>query len=79
MRTLITIKPLPNYLLECLFNDGSRMFADIKPYLDKVAFKPLIDSEVFESALHNGGYFVELKNYEVDLSADTFWYISTKA
>lgn len=78
MRTLITITPLDNYCLECLFDDGSRKIADIKPYLDKDAFKPLKDSKIFESALHNGGYFVEWKNYEIDLSADTLWHISTK-
>jgi len=78
MRTLTNIKPLSDYRLECLFSDGTTKIADIKPFLDKEAFKPLTDPHVFASALYNGGYFVEWKNYEVDLSADTLWHISTK-
>lgn len=76
MRTLTDIKPLSNYRLECTFNDGTKKIADIKPFLDKEAFKPLADPFIFTSALYNGGYFVEWKNYEVDLSADTLWHIS---
>jgi hypothetical protein len=79
MRILTTIKPLSNYRLECIFSDGTKKIADIKPFLDKEAFKPLADPHVFASALHNGGYFVEWKNYEVDLSADTLWHISANA
>ncbi|HET7118384.1 MAG TPA: DUF2442 domain-containing protein [Hanamia sp.] len=78
MRTLTDIRPLSNYRLECFFSDSTKKIADIKPFLDKEAFKPLADPIVFASALYNGGYFVEWKNYEVDLSADTLWHISTK-
>ena len=78
MRTITAIKPLSNYRLECLFSDGTKKIADIKPYLGKEAFKPLIDPHVFASALYNGGYFVEWKNYEIDLSADTLWHISNE-
>ena len=76
MRTITDIKPLINYRLECLFSDGTKRIADIKPFLDKEAFRPLKDPNVFASALVNGGYFVEWKNYEIDLSADTLWHIS---
>ena len=76
MRTLTDIKPLSNFRLQCLFSDGTTKIADIKPYLDKEAFKALNDPHVFASAVRNRGYFVEWKNYKVDLSADTLWHIS---
>ena len=77
MRILTDIKPLSNFRLECLFNDGTRKIADIKPYLNKEAFKALNNPNIFSSAIYNGGYFVEWKNYDVDLSADTLWHIAT--
>lgn len=76
MRTLINIKALDDFRLECTFNDGSKRIADIKPFLDKEVFKPIANQYVFSSALYNGGYFVEWKNHEADLSADTLWHIS---
>ncbi len=77
MRILTDIKPLSNYRLECLFSDGTKKIADIRPFLVKEAFKPSANPHVFASA-YNGGYFVEWKEYEVDLSADTLWHISAK-
>jgi hypothetical protein len=78
MRILKDIKPLSDYRLKCLFSDGSTRIADIKPFLDKEAFKPVNDPQVFSSKLHNGGYFAEWKDYEADLSPDTLWHISVK-
>jgi hypothetical protein len=79
MKILTDIRPLPGYCLSCVFSDGTRKIADITPYLSKEAFRPLKDPQVFSSALHNGGYYVEWKNYEVDLSADTLWHIAVTA
>lgn len=79
MRTITNIKVLSDFRLECLFNDGSRKIADIKPYLSAEAFKPLSDSRIFSSMLSNQGYFVEWKDYNIDLSADTLWHIATNA
>ncbi|HUZ61352.1 MAG TPA: DUF2442 domain-containing protein [Hanamia sp.] len=76
MRILTDIEPLSNFRLKRVFSDGTKKIADIKPYLDKEVFKPLNDPHIFSSALYNGGYFVEWKNYDVDLSADTLWHIS---
>lgn len=47
MRTLNTIIPLDDFRLECLFNDGTIKIADIKPFLKKEAFKPLINGNAF--------------------------------
>ncbi len=76
MRILTDIRPLSDFRLECVFNDGSKKIADIKPFLNAEAFKPLTNPMVFSSAIHNGGYYVEWKEYEIDLSADTLWHIS---
>jgi hypothetical protein len=79
MRTIITVKALTDFRLECLFSDGSKKIADIKPYLSAEAFKPLADPRIFSSMLLNHGYFVEWKDYDVDLSADTLWHIAANA
>jgi hypothetical protein len=79
MRTITNVKALSDFRLECLFNDGSRKIADIKPYLSAEAFKPLADPRIFSSMLSNHGYFVEWKDYDVDLSADTLWHIAANA
>jgi Protein of unknown function (DUF2442) len=79
MRTIINIKALSDFRLECLFNDGSRKIADIKPYLSAEAFKPLSDPRIFSSMLSNQEYFVEWKDYNIDLSADTLWHIAANA
>jgi hypothetical protein len=79
MRTITDIKALSDYRLECVFDDGSKRIADIKPYLTAEAFKPLSDPRVFSAALRNKGYFVEWKDQDIDLSADTLWHISAQA
>lgn len=79
MRTITTIKALSDYRLECVFDDGSKRIADIKPFLSAEAFKPLSDPRLFSSALSNKGYFVEWKDQDIDLSADTLWHISAQA
>jgi hypothetical protein len=79
MRTITNIKVLSDFRLECLFSDGSKKIADIKPYLNSEVFKPLADPHIFSSSLSNQGYFVEWRDYDVDLSADTLWHISANA
>jgi hypothetical protein len=79
MRTITNIKALSDYRLECVFEDGSKRIADIKPFLNAEAFKPLLDPRIFASTLSNQGYFVEWKDQDIDLSADTLWHISAHA
>jgi hypothetical protein len=79
MRTITDIKVLNDFRLECIFSDGTRKIADIKPYLSAEAFKPLSDPRIFSSMLSNRGYFIEWKDYDVDLSADTLWHIAANA
>ncbi len=75
MRTLITIIQLNDFRLECLFNDGTKKIADIKPFLETEVFKPLMNENAF-SQFKNQKYFVEWSDYEIDLSADTLWHIA---
>ena len=77
MRIITHIKALSDFRLDCVFNDGTKKIADIKPFLSAEAFKPLADYNIFSSALSNEGYFVEWKNYDVYLSADTLWHIAS--
>jgi len=78
MRTLINITPFNDFQLECLFNDGSKKIADIKPFFKTEVFKPLMNKEAFLQ-IKNRKYFVEWSDYEIDLSADTLWHISANA
>ena len=79
MWTITSITALSDFRLECAFSDGSRKIADIKPYLTAEAFNPLSDPRVFSSTLSNQGYFVEWKDLNIDLSADTLWHIAANA
>ncbi len=74
MKTLSAVKALENYKLQCIFDDGTKKVADISVYLDAPAFVPLKQKEVFKK-VSNENYFVEWKDCEVDLSADTLWHI----
>ncbi len=78
MKTLTNIKPLSNFRVECMFSNGVKKVADLKPLLEKEAFRPIADPHVFASAITNKGYFIEWKDFDIDLSAETLWHISTK-
>jgi hypothetical protein len=78
MRTIKEIKVLNNFRLECIFDDGTKRIADIKPFLSTEAFKPLKDPKAF-SEFSNYGYFIEWSEYEIDLSADTLWHIAVNS
>lgn len=78
MRIITDIKPLNDFRLECVFNNGEKKIASIKPFLKSEVFKPLNDPKVFFSTIYNGGYYIVWKDYEIDLSADTLWHIADK-
>ncbi len=58
------VTPLPDHVLQVDFVSGSRLLLDMKPYLDKIRFQPLQDSEVWGSAVTNG-IFVRFENVEL--------------
>ena len=61
---LTAVTPLPDYVLQVDFVSGSRLLLDMKPYLDKIRFRPLSDPQVWGSAVTNG-IFVRFGNVEL--------------
>ncbi len=58
------VSPLTNHILQVDFVSGSRLLLDMKPYLDKLRFRPLNDPQVWNSAVTNG-IFIRFGNVEV--------------
>ena len=53
--------------LQVDFVSGSRLLLDMKPYLDKIRFRPLADARVWNSAVTNG---IFVRFGDVELSHD---------
>lgn len=70
------VTPLPDYILRVDFVSGSRLLLDMKPYLDKLRFRPLADLAVWNSAVTNG-IFVRFDN--VELSHDEILSMAERA
>ena len=66
----------PDYILRVDFVSGSRLLLDMKPYLDKLRFRPLADPTVWNSAMTNG-IFVRFDN--VELSHDEILSMAERA
>ena len=45
-RYLTAVTPLHNHVLQVDFVSGSRLLLNMKPYLDKIRFRPLADARV---------------------------------
>ena len=58
------VTPLPDYILRVDFVSGSRLLLDMKPYLDRLRFKPLADPAVWQSA-ETDGIFVRFGSVEL--------------
>ena len=63
-RYLSAVEPLPDHILQVNFVSGSRLLLDMKPYLDKLRFRPISDARVWESAVTNG-IFVRFGDVEI--------------
>ena len=63
-RYLSAVSPLPDYVLQVDYVSGSRLLLDMKPYLDKIRFRPLADPQVWNSAVTNG-IFIRFGNVEL--------------
>ena len=63
------VEPLPHYVLQVDFVSGSRLLLNMKPYLDKLRFRPLTNLQVWNSARTNGIFVcfghVELSHDEI--------------
>ena len=63
-RYILAVKALDGHILQVDFVSGSRLLLDMKPYLDKIRFRPLADPQVWNSAVTNG-IFVRFGNVEL--------------
>ena len=63
-RYILAVKAMDDYILQVDFVSGSRLLLDMKPYLDKIRFRPLTDPQVWNSAVTNG-IFVRFGNVEL--------------
>ena len=61
---ILAVKPLDNYILQVDFVSGSRLLLDMKPYLDKLRFRPLAEAQLWSSAVTNG-IFIRFGNVEL--------------
>ena len=63
-RYISAVAPLQDHVLQVDFMSGSRLLLDMKPYLDKIRFRPLADPRVWNSAVTNG-IFIRFGNVEL--------------
>ena len=61
---ILAVKALDGFILQVDFISGSRLLLDMKPYLDKIRFRPIADPQVWSSAVTNG-IFVRIGNVEL--------------
>ena len=63
-RYISAVEPLSDHVLQADFVSGSRLLLDMKPFLDKLRFRPLADPKVWSRAETNG-IFVRFDNVEL--------------
>ena len=61
---VLAVKAMDEYVLQVDFVSGSRLLLDMKPYIDKIRFRPLADPKVWNSVVTNG-IFVRFGNVEL--------------
>lgn len=66
-RYIAAVAPLADHVLQVDFVSGSRLLLDMKPYLDKLRFRPLTDPQLWNSAVTNG---IFVRFGDVELSHD---------
>lgn len=75
MNRIIDVKPLEDYQILVVFDNGEKRIKDMKPYLEKGVFKKLKDEDFFK--------FVKLAfgtiswGDEIDLCTDSIYETST--
>ena len=67
LRYIAAVAPLADYILQVDFVSGSRLLLDLKPYLDKLRFRPICDPATWNSAVTNG---IFVRFGDVELSHD---------
>ena len=66
-RYIAAVAPLADHVLQVDFVSGSRLLLDMKPYLDKLRFRPLAEAQLWSSAVTNG---IFVRFGDVELSHD---------
>ena len=66
-RYIAAVAPLADHILQVDFVSGSRLLLDLKPYLDKLRFRPICDPATWNSAVTNG---IFVRFGDVELSHD---------
>ena len=66
-RYIAAVAPLADHILQVDFVSGSRLLLDMKPYLDKLRFRPICDPATWNSAVTNG---IFVRFGDVELSHD---------
>ena len=66
-RYIAAVAPLADHMLQVDFVSGARLLLDLKPYLDKIRFRPLADPTNWNSAVTNG---IFVRFGDVELSHD---------
>ena len=61
---ILAVKAMDGHILQVDFVSGSRLLLDMKPYLDKIRFRPLTAPQVWNSAVTTG-IFVRFGNVEL--------------
>ncbi len=71
MNRIKEVKPLEDYKLLVIFDNGEKRIKDMKPYLDKGVFKKLKDKNFFNSV--KIAYGTVTWNENIDLCADSIY------
>ena len=75
-RYISAVAPLADHILQVDFVSGSRLLLDMKPYLDKLRFRPLSDARIWSSAVTNG---IFVRFGDVELSHDEILSMAERA
>ena len=73
MKKIVSLLPKEDFQFHLKFDDGTEKKFDLKPYFKFPVFSILKDNNLFQKVI-NRGYFIEWKEEEIDLSADTLWH-----
>lgn len=66
------VRPMDDYMLWVRFNTGEAKIVDFKPLLDKPAFSPLSDMNIFRGVYIDYGVAV-WKDGEIDISPEALY------
>lgn len=63
----VSVKPMPEYKVDILLENGRKVVFDMQPFLEKDLYKPLLDVSFFETVKVDE-YGVVCWNNDIDIS-----------